>query len=121
MYDKRLPVDPMHLDKRVTIQQSTEVIDSAGVPSETWTDLTCVPMGRRSASGFERWQANQETSQFDTAWMMQYRSDMDPDLVNVPKSRRLVYQGRTMDIVTAEHVGRKDGIALMTRASTEVA
>jgi hypothetical protein len=52
---------------------------------------------------------------------MHYRADMDPELIDVPKKRRLKFQGRVHNIVHAEHVGRKDGIELTTSAQTAVA
>lgn len=115
-----LPLQPGRLDRRVTIQIVTDDADAAGVPVDSLETLATVWMGREPLSGAEKWQSNQEAATFDAKWLMAYRADMDPDLLDVPKSRRLVYQGRGMDIVSAEHLGMKDAIALMTRASTQV-
>jgi hypothetical protein len=41
---------------------------------------------------------------------------MDPDLLDVPKRRRLVYKGRTYDIVAAGQIGRNEGVELLTLA-----
>jgi hypothetical protein len=51
---------------------------------------------------------------------MYYRADMDPDLVDVPKARRLVFGGRVHDIAAAQHLGRREGIELSTKATTQV-
>lgn len=44
---------------------------------------------------------------------------MDPDLVDVPKKRRLSYQGRIYDITSASVEGRKEAIRLTTLASSK--
>jgi head-tail adaptor len=71
--------------------------------------------------GAERMQAAALASSYDARWIMHYRADMDPELIDVPKKRRLKFQGRVHNIVHAEHVGRKDGIELTTSAQTAVA
>ena len=50
---------------------------------------------------------------------MSYIASMDPELVDVPKLRRLVYQGRTYEIVHAAMIGRREGIEFLTIASSK--
>lgn len=121
MIDRRLPIEPGHLDRRVTIQQATNGVDEAGAPLQTWTTLATVWMGRDHIRGMERVQAGMAQSAYDARWLMHYRADMDPDLVDVPKDRRLVFGGRVHEIVGAQHVGRKQGIELTVRATTQEA
>ncbi len=98
----------------VTIQQLTESEDSEGMPLETWTLLTTAHASRMPLGGREQMAAAHLQSPFDTQWQMAYRPEMDPDLVNVMKSRRLVYQGRIHDIVDAKMVGQKRAVELAT-------
>lgn len=121
MYDKRLPIEPGHLDRRVVIQQAVSTSDSAGAPLSSWSTLGTVWMGRESIRGMERVQAGFAQSSYDARWLMHYRADMDPDVVDVPKDRRLVFGGRVQEIVGAQHLGRKQGIELTTKASTQEA
>lgn len=103
------------LDKAVTIQQLTESVGASGLPVETWTTLYPQAwMSRKSISGRERFAANQLSSPAAMQWEMPYAEDMDPDLLNVPKTRRLLYLGTVYDIVSADHKGRKDSIELLT-------
>ena len=103
------------MDRAVEIQQLTESAGSSGMPVETWATLYPQAwMSKQEMSGRERFAANQLTAPGTARWVMRYAADMDPDLVNVPKTRRLVYGGSTYDIVSASHLGRKDGIELMT-------
>lgn len=110
-------MDPGERDRLVTIQQATDSTASSGEPIVTWSTLTTAFMKRIDASGRERFQAFQISAPYDTRWEMPYRADMDPDLVNVPKLRRLLYKGRCYDIVHAAVINRQDGIELSTLAS----
>lgn len=105
------------LTKPVTIQQLAESVGPSQFPVETWTTLYATAwMGREDVRGAERMADGQLSAQAMTRWTMRYVADMDPDLVNVSKVRRLLYGGRVYDIVRGEHIGRKDGIALTTIA-----
>jgi head-tail adaptor len=107
-------------DKYVTIEQMTESAPN-GFPVETWTELAQEWMSRRDLRAYERFAGGQESAFAEAQWQMAYRSDMDPELEDVPKTRRLVYRGRTHDIVTASLIGREHGIELLTLAGSNVA
>jgi SPP1 family predicted phage head-tail adaptor len=101
-------------DRLITVQQATDGRAPSGAPIETWTQLCTVMASYRPVGGRERVVMNQISAPFDTQWQIAYRPDMDPDVVNVPKSRRLVFAGRVHDIVSAAVVGRRSGVELMT-------
>lgn len=106
------------LDREVTIQQLEEA--TSGYPVETWSELVSgVWMSKYDMRGSERFVASQNAARFDTRWNLQWRDDMDPDLLDVPKTRRLLYRGRAYDIVQAVELGRQEGIALYTIASAD--
>lgn len=109
-----VPMEPGERDRAVTIQQLTETIVS-GVPKESWSTLAgAVWMRRLGVRASERFVAEQNTGSADVQWEMGYRADMDPELVDVMKTRRLLYQGRVYDITGADIIGRREGIELMT-------
>lgn len=106
-------------DRYVTIQQrsTTDAVDIAGAPTETWTTLTNAWAQKVEVEGRhprERFESNQLTAPRDTVWRLGYRSDIDPELVNVEKLRRVVYQSRVYDIVQARMMGRREGVELLT-------
>lgn len=103
-------------DRRVTIQQMTQSAGSSNFPVETWTDLTTVDMHKDERVRQEEFTANHLSAPFETRWEAPYSSDWDPDLVDVPKVRRLLYEGRTYDIRHAEQLGRRRGVAFLTLA-----
>jgi SPP1 family predicted phage head-tail adaptor len=87
---------------------------------EKWTTVDNLFMSKRDANGRERFAASQIASRVDVRFEMAYKATMDPDLVDVPKAFRLVYQGRIFDITSACHLGLQDGIELLTVASTRI-
>lgn len=100
----------------VTIQELTMTVTPSNQPKESWSTLCQAWMARDSMTGAERILAAQESAKAITRWVMRYRSDMDPDLVNVPKERRLLYNDRPYNIRAAENLDRKVGISLTTLA-----
>ena len=118
----RGPYEPGMRDRVIAIQQLTEGIDAtSGEATEAWTTLVaCMPAHKADIRGMERFVAAQESAKFDRRWEINYRLDMDPDLVDVPKTRRIVFNDRVEDIVSASEIGRREGIELMTLVSTTV-
>lgn len=105
-------------DRFITVQQNSDSIGGSRFPVENWTTLRQVWAMKREATGTERFAANQLSAPYDVIWEIPYTSDMDPNdpVVNVPKNRRIVYQGRVFDIVAAEEIGRRRGVLLRTLA-----
>lgn len=103
-------------DRYITIQSLTEGIAESRLPTETWNDLGQVWAKKEDLGGRERVVANQVSAPYDTKWQIPYFAAMDPELVDVRKSRRLVVMGRVHDIVAAEEVGRKAAITVYTLA-----
>lgn len=120
-YQQRGGMEPGDRDLQITIMERTasDEVDEVGTPIEVWTPLVTMPASKKDLSGEERLQAAQEAASFDTEWEINYRADMDPDLLDIPTLRRVVYKNRTYDIVHASHRGRKEGIVLQTIASTK--
>lgn len=83
--------------KLVTIEQLSTTTEP-GFPKETWTTLRTAYMERLDATGREAFKAGMISASVDSVWKTEYSGDMDPEAVNVPKMRRLVYQGRIYDI-----------------------
>lgn len=110
-----IPMESGERDRAVTVQQATETEDSTGFPIQEWTTLV-TPYWMRidGVKGHERFTAGQESAPSTIRWEGGYRTDLDPELVDVPKTRRLLYQGRVFDITDAQQIGRREGIEFMT-------
>jgi Phage head-tail joining protein len=107
-------------DRWVTIEAFTPAATASGFPGGTWATLATVAMSRRETAADERIRAEFPAAFLQTVWIGPYRPDMDPDLVDVPASRRLVYAGRRYDITAAAVIGRHQGIELETLAASKV-
>jgi hypothetical protein len=117
----RVMPDAGDRNRAVTIQQLTEDHAESRYVAELWPTLIATYWcSREDVGGREKFHADQLSSPYDTRWVGGYREDMDPELVDVPKKRRLVYQGREHDIVAANIVSHGDqvraGIELLTLA-----
>lgn len=116
---------PAKRDRVIELQQrpSADAADpSSHEPIDgTWTTLVeRMPAGKTNVAGWERFRANQDTARYDQIWEINWRNDMDPNLIDVPKVRRIKDGARFLDIVYAEEIGRRGGIALYTAASAGV-
>lgn len=104
-------------DRAVTIEEMTESKGSTGFPLESWSTLVenywC---SKHDRTGQERFAVGLQTSPMFTNWVGSYRADMDPELLDVTKLRRLVYKGRQYDIIAAKQVGMKESIEYQTIA-----
>lgn len=103
-------------DRLVTVQSMSASKGSSNYPVETWVDLADVWASKRDLRGMERFTAAQMSAPYETRWELPYSANWDPELVDVPKSRRLVVDGRVHNIVAAEEVQRRRLVAVMTVA-----
>jgi head-tail adaptor len=104
----------------VAIQQGSDSVDASGFPTITWTVLhALVWMAREDVGGMERLTSLQTQAAYETRWVMPYQADMDPEVVDVTKLRRLVYRGRSHDIQRAQVIDDRANIELFTMASPQ--
>jgi head-tail adaptor len=102
-------------NKRVQIEIGTPNTRGSGFPVEDWVPLgEPVWMSRKDTLGDERFAADQVSAWGQTRWEMAYQPDMDPELVDVMRVRRLNVNGRIFDIRAASLLDHRTGIALMT-------
>lgn len=117
-------VDHGKRDRIVTIQQrSTEAVDAVGAPNPHggWTTLVAaMPVFRQDVMGAEKFVNSQTAARLDARWEMNYRADMDPEVVDVTATRRLLAGTVVHDIVQASVLGRREGIEVFTIASARV-
>lgn len=110
-------------NREVAVQQLTETVDTTGAPVESWsTLLPTYWVSRMDVSGRERFVSGQLSSPYTTRWEGPYVDVLDPDIVDVPKTRRILYRGRVYDITDASIITLGDqvftGIEFLTLART---
>lgn len=123
MATRRGAFQPGLRDRMITILQrpATDTPDSSsGEPTETWTTLVTMPAAKTDVSGWERFRSDQQSARFDQRWEINYRVDMDPELLDVPKLRRIQVGSRVLEIVAASEIGRREGIELLTLGSAGI-
>lgn len=119
MNGQAIPMESGERDRVVTIEQMDDAQSTSKIPIERWTTLaSTVWMRKLDAKASERVKADQVAAYYETQWEMGYWPEMDPELVDVAKTRRLVYLGRVHLIVGADLIGRREGIELRTISST---
>lgn len=116
-----MPTDAGMRDRLITLQQRSPGADTSGFPVESWSTLAAnvFAMKRHDRTDGERYQSDQLTARAIIRWEIPYRADMDPDLVNVTRDRRVDYQNRAWDITAAVELGRREGIELTTMAKVD--
>ena len=116
-------LDPGVRDRYVTIEQrsSADAVESTGFPIETWTTLCGMWAMRRQPNASETFKANQESASAIVIFEVNYRTDLDPELLDVPKLRRVVYKTIVHDVIAADVTGRRDGIQLTTLSGLRAA
>jgi len=104
----------------VQIDGLVETTDTSGTPVLGWVVLAQEWMEKTGLNAAERYMSDQIAARFYTRWVMPYRSTMDPDRLDIPKTRRLVYQGRAYDIERAQILDLlEQQIELVTVAATD--
>lgn len=93
------------LDREITIQRSTHVLDEYGTPISTWTDIATVraEIVQASTEEFIRgWGASDETVIiFRTRW-----------LADVQLADRIIYGGIIHNLKEIKEIGRRKGLEL---------
>jgi head-tail adaptor len=100
--------------KYVTVERLTPATTGSGFPGGTWAELTKLWMSKKDVRADERFVAGQESSYFESTWFSEYRSDLDPELVDVTATLRFNLLGRIFDIRAGTQVGRQQGIEFTT-------
>lgn len=103
----------------VTVQQMTMTRGTSRAPVETWTTLRTCRASKEDLlmnDSRESFRAEQVSARLETAWGLPYTADMDPESVDVPRTRRIVFSGRTYDITRASVEPGRKGVQVITLA-----
>ena len=101
------------LDRRITIQSLTQGSGSPyGEPTQTWTTWATVWANVYSGGGREFEAARQITAEIDTQFQVRWIDGLTPTM-------RILYEGRTYDILRIQEVGRRERWNIWTKARQE--
>ncbi len=102
--------EPGVRDRYLMLQQRTSGVGPTGRPLESWSALRPTWAMKMDGRGAERFRSEADllAPSMGTSWTIPYSADMDPEIVNVPATRRILYRGAVYDIVAA---GFENGVA----------
>lgn len=109
-------MEPGQRDRWVEIKTIAQTTGASRFPVDDEQLLAGMWASKYDIQGAEKFAADQVSATVDTRWEISYRTDMDPELVDVPKTRVLYYKGRRYNIVVATMIGRREGVELLTLA-----
>lgn len=93
------------MDRTITIESMTEVLDEFGNPIPTWTDLATVRAQIVQASTDEFIRAYGASAETVIVFRIRWRSDVTMDC-------RITYDGNVHDIIELKEIGRKRGLEI---------
>ncbi len=97
------------LDRRITMQRSTFVVDDYGEQIATWQTLDTVWGQKVEMRGSERYTSAQTLAQYDTKFRIRYRR-------NLRAADRIICDGVTYDIGPVIEIGRGEGLEFHGKA-----
>lgn len=107
-------------DKHIALEQVIDENANSNFPTERWVNLSSAWASREYVTLDERTEGSQLIASATSRWTIPYMESMDPDRIDVPKKRRLVYLGRVYPILAAELLSRQDGLAIVLVTKAQV-
>jgi SPP1 family predicted phage head-tail adaptor len=100
------------LDRRITLQRSTQGQGLHGEPIETWSDFATVWANAYSGSGREFSAARQVNAEVSMQFQIRY-------LDGLTTTMRILFEGKFFDIDRFSEVGRRERIDIFAKARQE--
>lgn len=99
------------MDRAITIQALTTTQDGWGEEIQSWASITPNPIAAQylPGGGNERFAAGQIYAQTEARFHIYWRADVTP-------LHRVIYEGREYDILSADEIGRREGLELKVKA-----
>lgn len=107
---------PERLDRKITLERFNYTTDSgSGEQVKTWSALATVWASKRDVSDSERVASAEVSAEIGTRFQIRWDSswsDLNP-------KDRVVYDGRTYDIVGVKELGRREGLEISAKARAD--
>lgn len=104
-----------NLDRRVTLERYTAVLDDYGGEVRTWIALATVWARVEQRTGYERSASNQVQAGAVTLFTIRWQQA----LADLNPKDRILYDGRYWDIESVAELGRRVGFQIAARAATD--
>lgn len=103
-----MPLDPGKLDRRVTVQARTSTRDAEGSAVDAFATEATIWAQKVQTTGSEARRAGSLRAETDLVLRIRYRSTLT-------EQHRLVFEGRTYDIVSIVEEGRREAQVIQAR------
>lgn len=103
------------MDRRIRIDRATESRDAFNDVVLAWSTLTTVAASWRPTTANERIAAQEVGGEAEDVFEIRYSAVTS----GVNPKDRLIYGGRTYDILAATEIGRREGIRIKAKARTD--
>lgn len=103
------------IDRKIILQRFTSTLDAHNEPVKTWSTLATRSASYEPLSDGERFRAGETAANASARFVIRWSlavSDLSP-------LDRLVFEGRTYEIVRTKEVGRREGIEITAAARAE--
>lgn len=104
-------MNPGRLDRRITVQTSTETRDAGGGPKTTWATFCTLWANKAEGTGDEQVNADKREYINTVVWTCRYRADV------TTKMRILDDRGNYYDILGISEVTRRNLMKLTTKTT----
>jgi len=100
------------LDRRITIQEKTEVVASNGQRTLTWATLISTWANAIEKDGQEKTDNNNRSTKRIVNFRIRYRSTITNEM-------RVVWEGKYYKIEDTKELGRQDGLMIISSLLTQ--
>ena len=101
-----------NLDRRITIQEKTEVVASNGQRTLTWSTLISTWANPVEKDGQEKTDNNNRSTKRMVNFRIRYRSTITNEM-------RVLWEGKYYKIEDTKELGRQDGLMIITSLLTQ--
>lgn len=107
---------PESFDRTIRIERATITQDpGSGENVETWGDLATVQAGKHDVSDRERLAASEVQAELTTRFTIRW----DSTVASVNPKDRVIFEGRTYNIVAVREIGRREGLEISASARAD--
>lgn len=103
------------LDRRITLQRATTTANSLNEPIQTWAAIATVWAAKMEVRDSERQRAAETAAVIDTRFQIRWSSQVS----DIDAADRVVFGGRTFNILGVKEIGRREGLELSCQARSE--
>jgi SPP1 family predicted phage head-tail adaptor len=104
------------MDRRLTIQRATSVVNAYNEPVATWATIATVWARRINVSDAERQRSAETTAEIIARFQIRFQSA----LASLNPKDRVICDGDTFDVWGVKELGRREGLEISATARADL-